>query len=360
MIPKGIIEMPRPLRFSPPAYTGPSERNSIGFQSFQIICQYKRISNDAEDMRCIRPQSNFSLSETVGCACQEMRQRGLERRTRDGGDLSPGLSIEDENNASLSNQKFKSANCRRVFRKLSLVLEKLFLGREVRAEDLRLSEPELKVLREVTAKKLVATNAEGLALLEHKAGHELMDELNRLISEHKSVKRVEENNKFIYKYTMKYLKKQFFADFSLKNSKESEIQFYEHYFRPLSVELKTQIDDFYDPLYKTLNKNPTYKTINNKYLSLIFSSNQFKNDFFGFLKQDFKKTYCDTIPHRLTKFFKKLKTDVDDSAPKTSKKNSAVGKFAEKLKKSRKCKLPWTYKEVCAALVQFSSLIYYY
>lgn len=273
---------------------------------------------------------------------------------------SPVLSVDESMPMIVSKQARSQSKTRKIFYRLALAMQKLFECEELCERDVHMSEAEQHILCQVALKKLVHGPECDLHALEGKVGIQLAEHLNSLIFEHKSTKRVEENNKFIYKYTMKYLKKEYFTRNSLKSSKEAEIAFYQHYFASMSAELKISIDDFYDPLYKTLNKNPSFKTINNKYLSLIFSSNAFKADFFAFLKSDFKRTYIDMIPGKLNKFFKKLKDDMSTIVRKNTKDGQSINKFTEKLRRSRKCKLPWTCKEVTSALAQFNSLIYYY
>lgn len=361
MLIKGVLEMPKAMRAYPLQPKMKLMPNITIFPIFQIISQYKKQQDDSQIKMNEDLYSRIIRNENTECRYRNEHQISIKTTESTINGIQTISSMDTNSHDHSTDQKFMITKSKKNVYKLIKTVEKLFYCSNFITDDLCLLDSELKIFKEVIIKKFAGDSMKNLALIENKKSRvEILDWANQLIYEHKSTKRVEENNKFVYKYTMKYLKKQFYNINGLKNSKTSEIMFYEHYFKPTSDLLKVQLDDFYDPLYKTLNKNHTYKTINNKYLSLIFTSNHFKNDFFNFLKLDFKKTYNEMIPNKLNKFFKKLKIDMRNIAQKTLVNDNQMDVFAEKLRKNRKCKLPWTYKEISCALAQFTSLIYYY
>lgn len=360
MITPGILELPKAIRESPPSLSFFMFRRMIALQSFNILFQSKKM----EQTNCVASdclQNEKSFYDNFECNCRKKLQV-LDQKVETSLQKRHSLSVSDyEIEDYPSKTILKSLTCKRAFQKLIPVVEKVFLCNELQFEDLQLATSELELLKEVINKKFGSTFKDASSFFDtNKDQSELLDRVNKMLLKHKSAKRVEENNKFIYKYTMKYLRKQFYAKKGLKNSKTTEIMFYEHYFSQISEQNNMKLDNFFDPLYKTLNKNPSYKTINNKYLSLIFSSTHFKCDFFDFLKFNFKNTYNQMVPFKLKKFFKKLRSDVVSTQASLDSKEDLLKKFTDKLRYNRKCKLPWTYKEIACAIAQFASLIYYY
>lgn len=358
MLPRGVIEVPRVTRQSFSQYTERSFR-SLELQSFTIISQY--VQREVMKYVSSMPYHERNLKHDIECKCQsKMPILNLTTDTilmkRD------SISESDEAMSDLSSKvKTKSFFCKKAFSRLISALEKLFLCSELQKEDINLSTGELALFKEILTKKFLDTQKSSyLYAGDSNDSYDLLKITNNIIADHNSTKRVEENNKFIYKYTMKHLRNQFYVNRGIKNSKTSEITFYEHYFTYTAEQMQVPLEHFYDPLYKTLNRNPSYKTINNKYLSLIFTSSQFKTDFFEFLKSQFKRTYMDMVPMKLNKLFKKLISEVSISQLSLSNFNGMIDRFVEKLRRNKKCKLPWTYKEMVCALVQFNSLIYYY
>ena len=129
----------------------------------------------------------------------------------------------------------------------------------------------------------------------------IVDKLNRILNKHESSKRTEENNKFVFKYITKEMKKKFYKENGLKQDKASEIAFYNAYFKETAKTLNFPIEHFYDPLYKTVNQNPEYKSINNKYLKIVFQSQDFKSAFKEFLDNQFEARYAETIKSKIKK-----------------------------------------------------------
>ena len=326
-----------------------------------IICQYvDRTQNDdrattnivvAHASNCRETKSSLSNAHPVEVLIDSEGHSHIHRGP-----------FVDSSNISSSESSIRPSKSTKPLSQLFHVTKKLFLCDQLTIEDLSLSEAETNLLIEIVNKKFGIKRTPNISegrQIQPSDRETLVNEINGYIHAHVSTKRIEENNKFVYKYTFKYLRHQFYVRKGLQKSSENERLFYAYYFENSANDLKMPIENFFDPLYKVCNKNPFFKSINNKYLGLIFSSQLFKIDFFGFLRRYFKNTYFMIINSKLRKFFKKLRLDImsDRSGQFV---NMLVDRFVEKLRKNKKCKLPWTVEEVSNALIHFQSLIYYY
>ena len=358
---KGIIELPKAVRQTTDSV---NEVRCLDISPpISLILQYKSQMSapGGYPPAFLALASITGIDETMSCNCNEKGQSAELTSVTIRPKRVSGASIDSGVTCPLSLRVQEAPTQAKILQKLSKTLYKLFLCADMGADDLDLSVAEIRVLKEVVVKKFTGTaecDISNIYKINDKMA--LLELLNSVTSEHKSMKRVEENNKFVYKYAMKYLKRLFFLRKGLRNSQVSEVCFYEFYFKSTAEHLKIPLDHFYDPLYKTLNKNPAYKTVNNKYMALIFSSSQFKSDFFNFLKNEFKKTYNDAVPGKLHKFFRKLRTELLNFDPLRRDGEDAIERFSRRLQRNRKCKLPWTYREISCAVAQFNSLIYYY
>ncbi len=95
-----------------------------------------------------------------------------------------------------------------------------------------------------------------------------------------SRKRVEENNKFIYKFTIKKLKLKIYNEYALEPSMKSEEFFYSYYFGEQAQKLDLKLEEFKDPLLV----HESNKTLNKIFLKKIFQSSRFKRDFMSCLE----------------------------------------------------------------------------
>lgn len=358
---KGILELPKAVRQTTES-TNEARRLDIS-PPVSLIFQYKPLEPVGGGLppAPLFLTSLTGIDETMSCNCNERGQSAELTSVTIRPKRVSGASIDSGVTCPLSLRAQEGVIQVKLLQKLSKTLYKLFLCADMGADDLDLSAAEIRVLKEVVVKKFTGTAECDISNI-YKINDKtvLLELLNSVTSEHKSMKRVEENNKFVYKYAMKYLKRLFFLRKGLRNCQMSEVSFYEFYFKSTAEHLKLPIENFYDPLYKTLNKNPAFKTVNNKYMGLIFSSSQFKSDFFNFLKNEFKKTYNDAVPGKLHKFFRKLRAELLNTDPLRHDGEEAIDRFSRRLQRNRKCKLPWTYREISCAVAQFNSLIYYY
>lgn len=346
MLIRGILELPKAIR---PIDSQASVSKQLHISPLPSIIRQYRF--------CQLPEPQ-TFDDITTCGCNDRLQSADLTSVTIRPKRVSGASINSSYSCGQSLKQIEST--KNVLSRLSKTLTKLFMCTSLEPEDIAFTQAEMNVLREVLIKKFAHQNGRSVYdfnLLTKSS--ELLEAINSALTDHKSTKRVEENNKFIYKYTMKYMKKLYFLKHNLKNSQPNEQSFYEHYFKQTAETMRVPLEHFYDPLYKTLNKNPAFKTINNKYLKLIFSSTAFKNEFFEFVKVSFAETYCEMVPNKLNKFFKKLRNDLNNMKNSCTS-DELVNDFAIKLQKNRKCKLPWTNREVICAVNQFKCLIYYY
>ena len=348
------------LTSKPQGYTI-SHSKPNGIQCFHILSQYKPKKHSNLNLTNRSPYATQPTIESLDCTAHSNKQKPnlkIETSLRKPNSVA---SVDLDNGDCQTNTPLITQKENKPLQKLARTLEKLFLFSELEIKDLDLSLPQLNLLIQIVIKKFVHGTRDRVTKLKADGYRsELLKQINDLLYNHKSGKRVEENNKFIYKYTIKYLKKQFYTRNGLRSSKYSELLFYDHYFKSTASQLKIPLEDFYDPLYRTSIKNPSFKTVNNRYLSLIFSSIHFKADFFGFLKEDFKDTYLTLLPLKIKKLLKKLENDIKKSKSPSICTDDIVENFIDRIRRNHKCKLPWTYREVANALAQFASLVYYY
>lgn len=327
---------------------------------FKILHQSKKKS-DVDLKHLEYEKANQQSTETeMLCVC--LQSRTFEAQAF----LTPVEKVNESKireRSSCSPQEYNvdQTNRRKPLEKLINSITKLFTFIPLEIDDLDMSQSEFVVLKDIINRKFAGSDICRLINqnMKNLSKDEIIELINQETRSNTSSKRIEENNKFVFKYTFKYLKHQFYGKYQLDKSNSSELLFYEHYFKSISENLKIPLNYFFDPLYKICNKNLHFKSINNKYLGLIFSSPLFKSDFFVFLKNDFKITYNSIIVSKIKKMFKKLRLELSsDKSGKFS--NVFIDRFSEKLRRNKKCKLPWNMREVKCALAQFQSLVYYY
>ncbi len=187
------------------------------------------------------------------------------------------------------------------------ILSKIFKGHEIRFERYnRLNYGVIGIILMILEKKYKKDNRLSTECLESyssKKSLEILKLFIQMISTRTSTKRVEENNKFVYKNTMKNIKIEFYEKRGIPRKKGVEHLFYLYYFNHLSSKRNIALNNFYDPL----NRNNRILTLNNRFLTLIFKSKSFKNIFFDFLDFRFKRYYEISIDKKLEKFFKEFK-----------------------------------------------------
>ena len=154
--------------------------------------------------------------------------------------------------------------------------------------------------------------------------------------------------KFIYKKTIKCLKQSFFQRNADKAKRPSEDDFLNFYFKKTAKDHDVPLDFFKDPLiqkYRKRNeKNKQVrkdrpKSINTKYLRLIFQSPHFVRDFFDYIETKFKEEYLSDIPEKFLLIFKNYINS-----------NNNIQQSKEYFQNNKRCKLPWTFHDVDLAI----------
>lgn len=171
-----------------------------------------------------------------------------------------------------------------------------------------------------------------------------------------STKRVEENNKFIFKYVLKDMMVRFRKERRLPNLVRTEKLFYEHYFKAISDRIKYPLSCFYDPLYNKHMVNPLFKSINNKYLKFVFQDDgpflqEFQESLENLVDQ-YRSTVFEQVKELVWPVFEKL-----SKHPCKKKEEEIFNKEEESLSRKKALKLPWTDAEIKQAVTQFKSVL---
>ena len=177
----------------------------------------------------------------------------------------------------------------------------------------------------------------------------------------KSAKRVEENNKFVFKHTLKKLKSDFAKSKKYSDASKTEEEFYRYYFGEIvSKTPNSQLSDFYDPLNnrkKRLANAP--KTLSLAYLELVFKSSRFREDFEKYVAFPTIETsklvedYAVGVRQKLEKIFYAWEKKFEQSTSPSE----TIKAIMEYFDSNQQCKLPWTKEEIVVAIRVFLELI---
>lgn len=227
---------------------------------------------------------------------------------------------------------------------------KIFKGEELEMGDLGFGFHEFNVFRGFVGKKF--KNCEIDKADEDNYNTEFKEkvigEINPLLNQNKSTKRIEENNKFVFKTALDHIKNNFFQSENLKNNKYGELRFYKKYFSGISESKNININNFFYPLYRPSLKNRAFKSINSRYLDLVFESGEFLKEFKTFMENDLKADHINSIKERVDEILGSLEEEKD------------VGKFekfVEDFERKKRLKLPWSIVEAENAIEQFKSIL---
>lgn len=238
------------------------------------------------------------------------------------------------------------SRCRlEAFSELSLVLKKLFLGKLNGTEDIILSCDEMMVLSTILIKKF---DYEPPVSNIYKVLH-LFDE-----ETYRAKKRAEECYKFVFKHAYKNLKRAFCdaqLDNQLANGRAlNSLDFYEHYFGEVSAKHAIPLSHFYLPLtpdsYCNKGNKTVPKTINMNYAHLVSKSELFMRDFMDYLTNKFVVDYCELINLKIDHMVCKW-SEISLAYNQSEK---SIFFICDYIKTNKKCKLPWTVREVRLAI----------
>ena len=235
---------------------------------------------------------------------------------------------------------------------LTEIISGILEGKEEDWESKTISNSQMNLLKLILQKKFKNNGKTDFFLSnleELKNLAEIAKFTNRVVSS----KRTEENNKFVYKHTLKYLKARFNIEHNLPFNKESEEAFYKHYFENHAKERNVQIKVFYDPLNsKSESKS---KTISNGHLILLFTCKKFKSDFFGYLDSAFKEDYQSSTFKKIEKLLLGLEKSLTES--NGVGKEKLIKKYTNEFSLKKRVKFPWSSQEIDAAMRHFTKQV---
>lgn len=236
------------------------------------------------------------------------------------------------------------------FSGLFSLLSPLFLNEWGQLRDVReISNQSFTLFQQIIAKKSGVRLREKVDLLDPNTAEAILSSFNR-----SSVKRKEENGKFIYKSVLKYLMRVFEKQHGLPQDENKS--FYNHYFGELAAQTGHVIESYWDPtsmrIPKPADENALmHRSINHSFFLHVFRAPQFKLEFFKFLGSGRFIQICrEKVEKKLTKlmnkWFKELKKLNQDEKTFEAK---IFDYFTEK----KRCKLPWTIHEAQVARDHF-------
>ena len=236
------------------------------------------------------------------------------------------------------------------YRKLLAFLISLFVTGNVKSEGVDLFHEELQILKIIIYRKFKKHIDIRYFIFFFIFSLNKKQLVQRLCSMARKscLKKNEERWKFIYKKTIKALKQNFFIRHADKMVKPSEDDFLKYYFAECAAKDSVPLDFYKDPLIQKYRKrkeknkkldNNCPKSINTRYLSLIFQSPHFVKDFFEYINKKFKEDYLNEIPE---KFFLIFKNYISC--------NSSITFSKEYFQNNKRCKLPWTFHDVDLAI----------
>lgn len=228
------------------------------------------------------------------------------------------------------------------------MLTDLFKNNSICSERPKLTTDQVRLVEIIARKKFDPVNVKLKISTNPFIYQQRLGKIDKLRINHESKKRTEENIKFVYKHTLKYLKSQFYDQNKIRFNKESEIRFYEHYFSKLAKEKNVALRLFFDPLTLKGEGERVPKTISQDHLQLLFSCSEFKSLFVNYAKNEFKNDYQSSIYRKLERILFPLEKELREG-----EEGEKVREFAKGIAQAKKLKLPWTVGEIEVALTCF-------
>lgn len=221
------------------------------------------------------------------------------------------------------------------FGKLLELLKKHFKGRTINDRDLSISDTELQILKAILGRKYksqIDLNSHTIFLTEK------LNEIANLNSK----KRPEENYKFVFKRCIKFLKEDLKTKVNKKLSKKDfESYFYAYYFSKTAKTEKVSLDFYKHPQNADIKKNFP-KTINMEYISHVKKSELFLEDFNRYVTNHLHQEYNTIIELKLEGLIKKW----EESYCNSGKTVASLKEIIDYISHNKKCKLPWTTREI--------------
>lgn len=229
---------------------------------------------------------------------------------------------------------------------LKALFQKLLNNQIVRDRDLNLSELEYQILRSLVKRKFK------IDLPEIKEASSLKVKL-RQINTKKSKKRPEENYKFVFKKCIRKLKDDFSVGEKRKMKRaDIEREFYEFYFKRVSQDENMSLEQFYHPKNSKQKSDKIPKTLNIDYIKNLSKNPLFVERFMKYMYGDLKADYDQIVVVKINKLISKWEEILDTH----NNGEIALIEISEYIELNKKCKFPWSRKEVDEAITVVESL----
>ena len=219
---------------------------------------------------------------------------------------------------------------------LYLLLKKHFKGQDISDKDVKITNVEMSILKSIIQRKYkskVNLNTKNFLL------RDKLNSINKLGTN----KRPEENYKFVFKRCLKHMKDNLRISTDKKHKKkEQERQFYEHYFKRIAEAEGLSIQQFFHPKNSKSKYKDAPKTINADYIANISKSAEFVHDFLDYMHNSLKVDYEKTIDTKIDGLIKKW----NDMYEQSTDREHVIEEICEYIEKNKKCKLPWSEKEI--------------
>lgn len=167
----------------------------------------------------------------------------------------------------------------------------------------------------------------------------------------KLTKRVEENNKFVYKHSTSYLLTQYVLQNNLKFNSATEGSYYSYYFGDHATKHSLDVSDFCDPLKTSIKGCRKAKSLNTDYILRILTCEKFRADFFKYLYDGFERDYLSATYKKLERMLMVLENRLQPADAAAH--DAILDHFIESKINHRWCKIPWCKNEVSASIAHF-------
>jgi hypothetical protein len=134
--------------------------------------------------------------------------------------------------------------------------------------------------------------------------------------------------------------------------KDFERSFYEHYFQNIVKQYHIPLESFFHPKNCRNKVKDMPRTINAAYVENISKSKSFVRDFTKHLTHTLETQYRLNIDSKIHSLIQKWDSDYEESQHS----DQVIGEIVEYVERNKKCKLPWTVKEVQAAIASVEKL----
>ena len=223
---------------------------------------------------------------------------------------------------------------------LNNLLKKHFKGQEISEKETKLNDVELAILKSIIQRKYKSK-----VYINYKTS-QIKEKLSS-ISKLGSNKRPEENYKFVFKRCLKNMKDNLKIHTDKKNKKkEQDKLFYEHYFKRIAEKEGLSLQQFFHPKNSKSKYKDAPKTINADYIANISKSHEFVHDFLNYMHNHLKTDYEKTVDTKIDGLIKKW----NDMYEQAEDKCQIINEICEYIEKNKKCKLPWSDKEIYEAI----------